>query len=54
MTDGYERRRDLVRELAADPRVEEIDWTRDGYRTVVLELGDGEAPETETIEESEE
>jgi hypothetical protein len=28
----------FVQELKDDPRVEDLDFTRDGYRTVVLQL----------------
>jgi hypothetical protein len=42
MTEPRER---FVKSLEAHPLVEDIDWTRDGYRTVVLSLGDPEVDE---------
>lgn len=33
-----EERREFVQELREDDRVEEVDFTRDGYQTIVLTL----------------
>jgi hypothetical protein len=35
-----EERREFVQELRETDLVEDVDFTRDGYRTVVLELAD--------------
>jgi len=42
-----EPRKRLVKSLEAHPLVEDIDYTRDGYQTVVLSLGtpDADAPD---------
>jgi len=39
-----QERRELVQELRDHPLVEDVDFTRDGYQTVVLELGDPDEP----------
>lgn len=38
-----EERREFVRELEEHDLVEDVDFTRDGYQTVILSLGDEEA-----------
>lgn len=45
--DAADARKAFVQQLGSLAIVEEIDWTRDCYQTVVLELGDpaGELPE---------
>lgn len=40
MPDGVEARREFYEEMKEHPMVESADFTRDGYRTVVLELVD--------------
>ena len=41
-----DERRELVQELEDDPRVKDVDFTRDGYQTVVLELADSDGGES--------
>lgn len=48
MTDVVDARRELVEELSERPIVDDVDFTRDGYQTVILSLGepaDAEPPE---------
>jgi len=44
MTDAVARRRALVHYLEQHVLVDSVDWTRDGYQTVVLELGEPDEP----------
>ncbi|WP_382193792.1 hypothetical protein [Halorussus sp. GCM10023401] len=47
MSDIVEARRAFIQELTKRPLVEDVDFSRDGYRTVVLTLGE---PGTELTE----
>jgi len=38
MTEAVDKRREFFRELRDHPMVEEADFSRDGFRTVVLRL----------------
>jgi hypothetical protein len=40
MTDAVKQRREFIEDLRDRPLVENVDFTRDGFETVVLELGD--------------
>jgi hypothetical protein len=51
MTDAVEQRRALIQRLQAHSLVEDIDWTRDGYQTVVLSLGDPDADAPDELDE---
>ncbi len=42
MTDAVEQRREFIKDLRDRPLVDDVDFTRDGFETVVLELGDAE------------
>lgn len=42
MSDVVAERRELIEELDDHPLVESIDWTRDGFETVILHLDDTE------------
>ncbi len=44
MTDAVDARREFVQWLQDRPFVEDVDYTRDGFKTVVLELGEVDAP----------
>ena len=39
---GFEARKQFVQNLENHPLVDDVNWTRDGYQTVLLELGDGQ------------
>lgn len=41
MSAAIDERREFLEELRDHPLVEDIDFTRDGFQTVILRLGDG-------------